>query len=93
MPATDTAKFLGERLRELRKIHGITQEDAAHAVKTDYKYWQLLEAGGKDMRLSTLERIAGVFGLKARDLFAERLPKSTFKMTNVPAPHRPRHRG
>ena len=88
--ACKTAKFLGERLRALRILHGLTQEQAADRVKTDYKYWQILEKGGKDIRLTTLEKIAGAFGLDVRDLFAETLPNSKVTQASIPPPHRRR---
>ena len=62
VPACKTACFLGAQFRELRKRHGLTQEEAARLTSTDYKYWQLLEAGGKDLRLTTLEKIAATSG-------------------------------
>ena len=90
MPACKTAIFLGFRFRELRKRHALTQEEAARLTGTEYKYWQLLEAGGKDLRLTTLEKIAAAFGLEANALFADELPPTKLRGRAVAAPHRPR---
>ncbi len=57
---------------------------------TEYKYWQILEAGGKDLRLTTLEKIATAFGLTVAQLFADNLPESKLKGKPLAAPHRPR---
>jgi len=43
----------------------LTQEKAASLIGCDYKYYQRLEAGAKDVRLSMIERIAKAFDLKA----------------------------
>lgn len=92
MPACQTASFLGAQFRALRKRHGLTQEEAARLTSTDYKYWQLLEAGRKDLRLTTLEKIAATFGLEARQLFAGELPASALTGKTIAPPHRPAKR-
>ena len=92
VPACKTACFLGAQFRELRKRHGLTQEEAARLTATDYKYWQLLEAGGKDLRLTTLEKIAAAFSLDAGQLFADELPASALAGRTIAPPHRPSKR-
>jgi transcriptional regulator with XRE-family HTH domain len=48
-----------KRLRELRLVKGLTQEAFAEQAGFSYKYYQAVEAGRKrDLRLSTLERLA-----------------------------------
>jgi len=48
-----------KRLRDLRKRAGLTQEKFAEKAKMTYKYYQQIESGRKrDLRLSTLERLA-----------------------------------
>lgn len=48
-----------KRLRTLRVRSGLTQEQFAEASGISYKYYQAVEAGRKrDLRLSTLERLA-----------------------------------
>jgi transcriptional regulator with XRE-family HTH domain len=41
---------------------------AAALIGCDYKYYQRIEAGLKDVRLSTLERIAKAFGVGVEEL-------------------------
>ncbi len=65
VPSNDLSLSLAERLRALRKQKMLTQEKAASLIGCDYKYYQRLEAGAKDVRLSMIERIAKAFDLKA----------------------------
>ncbi|MBG7606981.1 MAG: helix-turn-helix transcriptional regulator [Verrucomicrobia bacterium] len=47
------------RLKALRNERGWTQEKFAEVAGMSYKYYQAIEAGRKrDLRLSTLERLA-----------------------------------
>ncbi|MEI6714247.1 MAG: helix-turn-helix transcriptional regulator [Verrucomicrobiota bacterium] len=55
------------RLRALRKVRGLTQEQASSLIGCDYKYYQRLEAG-KDVRLSTLAKIATALGVDPSEL-------------------------
>lgn len=64
------AKKLARRLRELRKEHGLTQQEAAVRCKIKYKYYQEHEGNKpRDVRLSTLEKIAKGFGVELSELF------------------------
>lgn len=56
-------------MREIRRRHGLTQEQAAALIGCDYKYYQAIEAGAKDVRLSMIERLALPFGLSPEQLF------------------------
>lgn len=68
MNSTITTK-LAKRLKELREKHGLTQEEAARKCRMEYKYYQRYESSKpRDMRLSTLEKIARGFGVKPSDL-------------------------
>ena len=86
------ARFLGERLRELRQRHGLTQEQAAALIGMEYKYYQMIEWGRKNLRLDTMARIANAYHLDVWDLVQRAgLPPSRVKGIPqvVPAPHRP----
>ena len=91
------AKFFGERLRELRQRHALTQEQAAALCGMEYKYYQMVEWGRKNLRLDTMARIAGAYQLEIWDLVQHKgLPPS--RVEKIPevasAPHRPaRSRG
>jgi transcriptional regulator with XRE-family HTH domain len=68
------------RLKELRELHGHTQESFAETAGFSYKYYQAIEAGRRrDLRLSTLERLAAAYGLEVYELLSPRLPGSTVK--------------
>ena len=70
-------------MREIRRRHGLTQERTAALVGCDYKYYQAVEAGTKDLRLSMLERLARPFGLRGEQLFWENLPESSLSMVTL----------
>ena len=86
------AKFLGERLRELRARHELTQEQASALCGMEYKYYQMVEWGRKNLRLDTIARIASAYQLGVWDLVqSDGLPPSRIKKLPgvVAAPHRP----
>lgn len=65
----DTAKHLLERVKSLRLSLGLSQEAFAEKVGLGYKYYQTVEAGRRrDLRLSTLEKLANGCDLKLCDL-------------------------
>ena len=61
-------RLLG-RLLALRVERGLTQEQFAEQSGISYKYYQAVEAGRKkDLRLSTLDRLAKAHGLETWQL-------------------------
>ena len=57
--SSNTAKRLAKRIRELRLERGWTQEETARRCQIKYKYYQEYEGKEpRDMRLSTMEKIA-----------------------------------
>ncbi len=67
--ANDTATKLLARVKEIREARGLSQEAFAEKAGLGYKYYQHVEAGRRrDVRLSTLEKLAKACGLKLRDL-------------------------
>lgn len=72
------------RLKQLRQIHGLTQEAFAEKAGMSYKYYQAVEGGRKrELRLSTLERLAAAYGLEVYQLLAPQLPTAIQKMRPV----------
>ena len=68
--ANDTAKRLLARIKTLRETLGLSQEAFAEKAGLGYKYYQHVEAGRKrDIRLSTLEKLAKACGLELDELF------------------------
>lgn len=85
-------EFIAARLRELRRKHELTQEQVALLLGTDLKWYQRVEWRKKDVRASTIERLAAVFGISALEFLSKEPPKT--KVTSHPpgAPHKPRTR-
>jgi transcriptional regulator with XRE-family HTH domain len=65
------AKNLAKRIQELRIERGLTQEEAAKKCRIKYKYYQEHESQlhPRDMRLSTMEKIATGFNVTLSELF------------------------
>ena len=63
--ANETAKKLLERVKALREAHGLSQEAFAEKAGLGYKYYQHVESGRRrDIRLSTIEKLAKACGLE-----------------------------
>ena len=86
------AEFIAARLRELRARHGLTQEQVAVLLDADVRWYQRLELSAKDLRVSTVDRLAAVFGLTAVQFLAAELPKSKVRPPAPTAPHKPRRK-
>ncbi|MBM4136004.1 MAG: helix-turn-helix transcriptional regulator [Nitrospira sp.] len=68
-------KELGERIRELRKIAGITQEELGEKSELSYKFIGELERGQVNVSVDSIARIADALGVKIGDLFfKEKIP-------------------
>lgn len=62
-------KRLLARIKSVRESLGLSQEAFAERAGMTYKYYQHVEAGRKrDMRLSTLEKLAKACGLDLGEL-------------------------
>lgn len=53
---------IGIMLRQAREAAGLTQEELAHRLKTKKTAISRIENHGEDIKLSTLERVAGALG-------------------------------
>lgn len=74
MPSRTVQRLLA-RIRQLRVARGWTQEEFSERSGISYKYYQAVEAGRKkDLRLSTLERLAKAHQLEVWQLL---LPDSS----------------
>jgi transcriptional regulator with XRE-family HTH domain len=75
-----TQKNLVLRLKELRIIHHVTQEQFSERTGISYKYYQAIETGvKKELRISTLERLANAYGIEVWQLLSPTLPKTKIK--------------
>jgi transcriptional regulator with XRE-family HTH domain len=78
---TATLKRFLMRLRELRAKHNLTQEQFSERSGISYKYYQQLEAGRKrEIRLSTIERVAAAYGIEAYQLLSPDIPRTNSKL-------------
>ena len=60
--------MLAKKVQELRLSHDLTQEDMRE-LGFAYRHYQRIEAGEKDLRLTTLNRLANAFKVSLRELF------------------------
>jgi len=68
--ASQARKKIARRIKELRKRQRLTQEQVAERAGIKYKYYQEMEsANPRDMRVSTLEKIAKGLGVPLSQLF------------------------
>lgn len=64
-----TKELLGERIRELRKSRGFTQEQLAELVEVEQKHVSRLELGKSYPTIERLEKIADALKVPLRDFF------------------------
>jgi len=62
-------KRFGERVRQLRKQKGLSQEDLAFACDLDRTYIGGVERGERNISLINIFKIAKALGISAKDLF------------------------
>lgn len=68
--SSNAAKKLAKRIKDLRLERSWTQEEAAKKCGIKYKYYQEHEGSKpRDMRLSTMEKIAKGFNISIDELF------------------------
>lgn len=85
-------EFVAARSKELRTHHGLTQEQVAVLLDTDLKWYQRIEWSAKDLRASTIDRLAAIYGLTAVEFLAVKLPQTEVQPPAPTAPHKPRRR-
>jgi len=64
-----TKILLGDRIRELRKARGLTQEQLAEMVGVEQKHVSRLELGKSFPTIERLEKLAEAFNVPLRDFF------------------------
>ncbi|MCG8380988.1 MAG: helix-turn-helix domain-containing protein [Gammaproteobacteria bacterium] len=73
-----TLKALGNRLKELRDKHDLTQEEFGAIAGFSQKHYQQIESGNKkQIWLETVERLAAAYGLEAWQILAPTFPSKT----------------
>ena len=62
-------KDFGERVRNLRKQSGLSQEKFALKISMDRTYYASVEAGRRNISLENIKKIADGFGVSLSQLF------------------------
>jgi transcriptional regulator with XRE-family HTH domain len=71
MAKRDVLKSFGERVREIRTLKGLSQEELARLAKIDRTYIGGIERGERNAGIKNVWRIADALGVPAADLFRE----------------------
>lgn len=61
---------LGERIKELRRKTGLSQEKFALSIDMDRTYLASVEAGRRNISICNIKKIADGLGISLSDLFA-----------------------
>lgn len=67
-PRREVLRGLGDRIRNLRRKRGLTQEDLAEALDLSVAYVSLIERGGRNPPYTTVVLIAQALGASASEL-------------------------
>lgn len=62
-------KILGERIRQLRNKHGVSQEKFALQIGMDRTYFASVERGKRNISLLNIKKIADGFNISIAELF------------------------
>ena len=65
----DIKMRLGQRIRQLRRDAGYSQERFALAIDMDRTYFASVESGRRNISLVNIEKIANGLGVSLADLF------------------------
>jgi transcriptional regulator with XRE-family HTH domain len=65
----DIQKLIGNRLRDLRKKGGLSQEELGWRAKLHYTYIGAIERGEKNVSIMTLGKIAKALGTSVNEIF------------------------
>jgi len=68
-PNDDVKVLLGRRIRQLRKIRTMTQEQLGERAGVDYKYLGGIERGERNPSTENLAKIAKALGVKIHEIF------------------------
>jgi len=71
MAKRDVLKSFGERVREIRALKGLSQEELARLAKIDRTYIGGIERGERNAGIKNVWRIADALDIPAADLFRD----------------------
>lgn len=67
----DIQHSFGQRLQQLRKENGLSQEKFALRIDMDRTYYASVEAGKRNISLINIKKIADGLGVPVSDLFRD----------------------
>lgn len=77
---------LGQRIRQLRRAQGWTQQELASRAGVDFKYLGSVERGERNLTIDNVEKIAAGLAVEAHQLFffsAPPHPETEEKLTEA----------
>lgn len=66
---TDINKLFGNKVVELRRLRGLTQEELSFMCGIHRAYMGTIERGEKSVTLDTVAKVAAGLGVEVKDLF------------------------
>jgi len=90
----DVKKLIGDRIRQLRKEQGLSQEKLGDKAELHYTHVGSIERGEKNWSIDTLIKVAKGLNIEVADLFnfpipppqAKKIKKSLTEEINVSSP-------
>lgn len=73
----EVVRLFAERLREVRRAHGLTQSELARQAHVSVAYVGRLESGGAAPGLDLVDRLAKALGVTLTDLLPATAPPDT----------------
>ncbi|AWK03961.1 transcriptional regulator [Flavobacterium crocinum] len=67
----DIKQRFGLKIKELRKLNGLSQEKLANLAEIDRTYLPTIEKGERNVSIEVVERLAKALKVKIADLFNE----------------------
>ena len=67
----DVKLKFGHKIKQLRKLKGLSQEKLANLAEIDRTYLPTIEKGERNVSLVVIEKLAIALGVTIRDLFDE----------------------
>jgi transcriptional regulator with XRE-family HTH domain len=67
----DIKQRFGIRIKELRKLKGLSQEKLANLAEIDRTYLPTIEKGERNVSIEVVEKLAKALNVRVKDLFDE----------------------
>jgi len=67
----DIKQKFGLKIKELRKLKGLSQEKLANLAEIDRTYLPTIEKGERNVSIEVVEKLANALEVKIKDLFDE----------------------